>query len=679
MKNGHRRVRCAMVAAALSAGFLAPTARAAAPPPAIRLVPADDPALALSYLIAEGTERPVLLFDPRDRDPVGLFAANGRRSFVCARRAGTAAPLAALLEEAAGKPCEAAGDWLSLARRLWPAARAVVAAPENDYEWLLRAAAFAGAAGIAFLPVDPNAPPDLEALREWKIDTLYATPGSLRAAPGAAGFETVAIASAEELASALLGRLTDTVPTAVIVANPRDRLGVFSPSSLSLLAPLLSKVHRAPLVLAGSSNPTRIERQVLGFIDRHGLAPTHVVLVGDELALASRRIPDPVRAAGGPEAIGGGTEVRVEIFSEIERERPQAFAVGRLVAEDASRLSVSLARQLHLVARDKPAVVFLSNADEVFALGETISRSTVAELRNRRVPVQAYFRDQVTASVIQKALKGADFLVWEGHARDLTLEEQGGISATRAPRFVLLQGCYTLDRSDPYILMERGTEAIVATSAAIYSASGSAFAKAFFDSLLYDDADLGTAVRNARNYLLALTMLKRRRGLGDWPKTLRAALAFALWGDPFARVAFSRGEPSVPPVSWSKPNHDLVLTIPAARLEEASVGRYRSRPVPRAMLGGLLHYHQGEEQRQLKQTFFTVQPMQAEATACAPDAAWDVVSLYAPRGRSLNVLVRPEWELMPKAGESGTFSFPLRADAAACASAELVGPPSAGP
>ncbi len=166
--------------------------------------------------------------------------------------------------------------------------------------------------------------------------------------------------------------------------------------------------------------------------------------------------------------------------------------------------------------------------------------------------------------MIQDALLHADLLVWEGHARDLTLEERGGISVDRAPPFVVLQGCYTLDRSDPFILFERGTESIIATSAAIYSASGSAFARALFDSLLYGGDDLGTAVRNARNYLLAVTNLKKQRGHSDWTKTYRAALAFALWGDPTARPPLATPASSVPPATWRLDDHGLSLIDPAA-------------------------------------------------------------------------------------------------------------------
>ena len=255
-------------------------------------------------------------------------------------------------------------------------------------------------------------------------------------------------------------------------------------------------------------------------------------------------------------------------------------------------------------------------------------------------------------------------LVWEGHARDLTLEERGGIAAQRTPPLVVLQGCYTLDRSDPFILFERGTQAIVATSAAIYSASGSAFARALLDALLYDGADLGTAVRNARNYLLAVTELKKRRGHTDWTKTYRAALAFALWGDPTARPALPVGGAQAPARrSGGSTAARLDLSIPKRRLETASVGRYAADPVPRAMLSGLILRDGARRERVLKQLFFAAVSAPPDLTAaCPPAAGWEVVSFFAPRTRTLSVLARPPGPGNPP----GEFQLPLAADPSRC-------------
>src|SRR5690606_5014365 len=134
---------------------------------------------------------------------------------------------------------------------------------------------------------------------------------------------------------------------------------------------------------------------VQAFIDTHRLAPTHLYLVGDERALRSHVVPDPVLANGGPEALGGAREVRVELFSEIQRGAPQDYAVGRFVAEDAARGSAILASQLHRRLNGSGRVVVLSNADEEFELGETIARTTVSELRNAGVAVRAEYRDRV--------------------------------------------------------------------------------------------------------------------------------------------------------------------------------------------------------------------------------------------------------------------------------------------
>jgi hypothetical protein len=305
----------------------------------------------------------------------------------------------------------------------------------------------------------------------------------------------------------------------------------------------------------------------------------------------------------------------------------------------------------------------LSNADEAFALGETISRTTASELRNAGVKVRARYGDAVTPEEIQTALEQAGTLVWEGHARDLTLEERGGTSAQRTPPLVVLQGCYTLDRSDPFIFFEHGTQAIVATSAAIYSASGSAFARALFDGLLYDGVDLGTAVRNARNYLLAVTELKKRRGHTDWTKTYRAALAFTLWGDPTIRPALPSSAPKLPPAAWRLADGRLDLSIPKRRLATASIGRYAADPVPRAMLAGLILRSGERRERLLKQLFFAAVSAPADVTAaCPPSPEWEVVSFFAPRTRTLSVLARPPGPGNPP----GEFQLPLAADTSRC-------------
>ncbi|HSP99060.1 MAG TPA: C25 family cysteine peptidase [Candidatus Dormibacteraeota bacterium] len=646
--------------AAVLAGLALLPSLAGAETPPLRIAPASDASLSSMLLLAAAPTAPVVLFDPQDQDVIARARGENPGPVECYARSTTPAPVRALEEDLAGVPCTGADDLLGLAQRWWPSPPAVVVVQGGRYPWLLQGAALAGALGGALLPTNPHHPLAAEALNAWAGAQWYLIGSPPPDVPLPPGARVQRLETLDAVRAASLGALGDF--TTLAVANPADRRGRFSPSSLSLLAPRIATVHRAPLVLVSAATADVVEGEVTAAIGAAGRTPTHIYLVGDELALRSHRVPDPVLEAGGPEALGGARDVRVELFSRLQDWQPQDYAVGRFVAEDVARGSATLSRQL-APAGAVGRVVVLSNADQVFALGETISRSTVSELRNAGIKVRASYRDAITPAVIQDALLHAGLLVWEGHARDLTLEERGGIAVERTPPFVVLQGCYTLDRSDPFILFDRGTQSIVATSAAIYSASGSAFARALFDSLLYAGADLGTAVRNARNYLLAVTTLKKQRGHSDWTKTYRAALAFALWGDPTTRPPLATPTSAVPPATWQLSDRALTLAIPPKHLEAATVGPYTAQPVPRAMLSGLILRDGDKPGRTVKELFFTaVRAPEGKTTACPPAPGWEVESMYAPLTRTLSVLVRPPGDTPTRPTPTGSFALPLAAD-----------------
>lgn len=646
------------------AGMIAWASNAARAAPSLHLVEAQDGPLASVMIAAYGKEEPVLLFDPQDADAVRETAALlpfARRCIVRADRTGTTA--AALMAEVAGAPCLAVAGALELARALWAEPEAVVVYRDADSDARVRAEGFAAAVGAALLPLGNDDPVSSTTLAPWTPARLFLASDGLEIEPN--GFERTRIITATELLRAFR-KHTGADPETLILTNPQDLGGRFSPSRLSTISGLAAALHRSPVFPVPSADPVEIETFAETLMRRANFTPRQILLVGDELALRSHRIPDPVLAAGGPEARGGGTIVRVEIFSGIEKELPQQFPVGRIVAENAVYASLSLARRMHVESkmRGKPVIV-LANADEIFRLGETIARTTVDELRNVGVPVRSYFRGEITPEVSQQALGQTDVLVWEGHPRDLTLEEGGGIAIERAPGLVVLQGCYTLDRNDPLILIEKGTQAIVATSAAIYSAPGSGFARALFDSMIYEGADLGTAVRDARNYLLALTKLKQARGHREWQKTYRAALAFALWGDPTYRPKLNVGRPDVRPLTWEVDEESLTLTVPRRRLREVVVDGFRASPVPRAMLGGVVE-REGESRRAKEMYGTTLAVPPGRTHVCPPADGWTVVSFYAPATGLLTLLAMPNAEDLGIVPPTGTFRFPLAVDEEGC-------------
>ena len=87
--------------------------------------------------------------------------------------------------------------------------------------------------------------------------------------------------------------------------------------------------------------------------------------------------------------------------------------------------------------------------------------------------------------------------------------------------------------------MQRGAVAVVGSSTRTYSGTGGAFSLAFFDATLYDDQSLGGSLRQAKNFLLAWSLLKQKR-LGESAKlagaNVRSAWAFTLWGDPTLKL-----------------------------------------------------------------------------------------------------------------------------------------------
>ncbi|MEO8605491.1 MAG: hypothetical protein ABI629_23175, partial [bacterium] len=203
----------------------------------LRLVPVDDAALASVVLLGAGPTAPVLLVDPQDQSAAARTIATWPGGSECLARAGTPPAVRELLARLAGAACVPADDLLALARRLWPAPPAVVLAPAGDYAWLLRGAALAAAQGAALLPVDAAHPPAAAALAEWHVAQWIGVGGAARAVTLPAGatlqrFKDPARVVAESVAK-LGGDLTT-----VVIANPADRRGRFSPTSLSLLAPL---------------------------------------------------------------------------------------------------------------------------------------------------------------------------------------------------------------------------------------------------------------------------------------------------------------------------------------------------------------------------------------------------------------------------------------------------------
>jgi hypothetical protein len=181
----------------------------------------------------------------------------------------------------------------------------------------------------------------------------------------------------------------------------------------------------------------------------------------------------------------------------------------------------------------------------------------------------------------------------------------------QAVPFVILQSCHSLDQVVAQKVFGCGGVGLLGTVTNVHSASGSAFAKAYCDGLLYRGRTVGEALRDARNYFLCLARLKTQRGHKEQAKVYRVAMSFRLWGDPEVTLL-----PTGPtrmrwaPVSAKFVAPDKVqITTPGRFLPECRTAKYVARMLPGSQAAGIVKRLKGKEHRRLMPTYFFVLPI----------------------------------------------------------------------
>jgi hypothetical protein len=131
---------------------------------------------------------------------------------------------------------------------------------------------------------------------------------------------------------------------------------------------------------------------------------------------------------------------------------------------------------------------------------------------------------------------------------------------------------------------------------------------AFFDGLLYEQQSLGGALRHAKNFLLAYSLLKEKR-LGTNAKlsgaNMRSAWAFTLWGDPTLKLPRPETPPdALPSVRHQVKGNTISLWRPEQNYDKVVSEKYRAHLVPNSRLAGLLNKPDGTSDRQLVPLLF---------------------------------------------------------------------------
>jgi hypothetical protein len=177
---------------------------------------------------------------------------------------------------------------------------------------------------------------------------------------------------------------------------------------------------------------------------------------------------------------------------------------------------------------------------------------------------------------------------------------------------VILQSCHSLENETPEWLLQLGGVALIGSVTSIHSASGSSFIKTLIDRALYEGENLGTALRDARNYFYVLQDLKNQRNHREQAKSLRVALSFRLFGDPQLKVFKSLPAPRKKGLSvvWSQ-NNILTIRTPTKRLPKIETEKYIAHGFPGVEYAGLVKSLKNKEARKLIPLYFVKTPLTA--------------------------------------------------------------------
>ncbi|HBP16693.1 MAG TPA: hypothetical protein DEA08_02725, partial [Planctomycetes bacterium] len=167
--------------------------------------------------------------------------------------------------------------------------------------------------------------------------------------------------------------------------------------------------------------------------------------------------------------------------------------------------------------------------------------------------------------------------------------------ALDAAPLVILQSCTSLPQGQH--LVEVGAAGVIGSTTKIHSASGSAFAHAVIQSLLWRRTTVGEALRDARTLFLLVDDLKATRGHKKRQEAQRVTWSFMLLGDPELRpLALSERRPKRAGLKarWSK--RRLEVRAPKRRLR-TEVNKLVLRAYPGSYTAGMVRRSKESERR----------------------------------------------------------------------------------
>lgn len=201
------------------------------------------------------------------------------------------------------------------------------------------------------------------------------------------------------------------------------------------LAPYVSMIRDAPVVLAASADAAEAESGFQAFVAQHRLRPRSAMILADTFSIGEHIVELRKREAPalssdlGTEAEVDTLLVSVDPLVVPQPGRALSVAVGRIpfhsLPEAACFLVRGFARE-RLLAGQKARTVMIANPNRQYGslpLCETVSRATANEIKNARLKVTEFYGVPTTHPEVRDALVEATCIIYEGHLGDQGLFE----------------------------------------------------------------------------------------------------------------------------------------------------------------------------------------------------------------------------------------------------------------
>jgi Peptidase family C25 len=560
---------------------------------------AEEQHLALSSALANSGQPGVLLLDsPKATAYTAAFLKSYRPDQVIPVgefRNGLAEREKALAFKAGERLSFTDGRPLDLWMTVCPNAGAVVVCPAEPRGQLLQAACLAGTirAPLFVWHGAANETAQLKKLVDrCQATDVYLIGSANKLAKELASLHHHRLADEVAVAAAHLKALAKQGPIeTIVIANPADARD--NQVVTSTLAPWVAVRHHAVLLLTDECG-SNVEDLVKTAVRQETLHKVEsIIFVANLVSIPMVQRPNPIPT-------DKDSMIDMEPLTPEDAE-PYTFAIGRLFHEDPAVVLLMLAREELLNAKTTaPRALIASDPGGSLAMLEIFSRNTAKELRNAGYQTKAVFGKDVNADDLRKQMPDNDIFLWEGHHNTLIRDwEFPNWDEPLPPSLVFLQSCLALKEAKVQPQLSRGSVAVIGSSTRMYSASGGAYTLAFFDALIYEHLSLGGSLRQAKNFLLAYTLLKEKRLGQDVQRSganLRAAWSFTLWGDPTLKMPRAEApESALPHVTHEVTGNTIVLALPTETHGKVKSAKYQVEMLPNGRLAGLIRKEKEED------------------------------------------------------------------------------------